>query len=127
MDYSKCKKRLGVNEKFTSFIFLFLLAKYFERSIRKSFYSRRAIKVNLDENLAGKNPNPTDKGAYQIATLTWILTYEKGNGRNTKGIQDTFYKLLSDAYQDKAPSLGFVPLKGDILEKSRDAVKKIGR
>ena len=77
--------------------------------------------------MAGKNPNPTAKGAYPIATLTWILAYEKGNGRNTKAIQDTFDKLLSDDYQDKAPPLGFVPLKGYILAKSRAAVKKIGR
>jgi len=83
--------------------------------------------INLDENLAGKNPNPTAKGAYPIATLTWILAYETGNGRNTKAIQDTFYKLLSDEYQSKAPALGFVPLKGEILKKSRAAVKKIGR
>ncbi len=83
--------------------------------------------INLDENLAGKNPNPTAKGAYPIATLTWILAYETGNGRNTKAIQDTFYKLLSDEYQGKAPALGFVPLKGDILKKSRSAIKKIGR
>ena len=83
--------------------------------------------INLDENLAGKNPNPTAKGAYPIATLTWILAYEKGNCRNTNAIQDTFYKLLSDEYQDKASALGFVPLKGEILKKSRAAVKKIGR
>ena len=83
--------------------------------------------INLDENLAGKNPNPTAKGAYPIATLTWILAYEKGNGRNTKAIQDTFYKLLSDEYQSKAPALGFVPLKGEILKKSIDAVGRIGR
>ncbi|ABV50423.1 ABC-type phosphate transport system, periplasmic component [Prochlorococcus marinus str. MIT 9215] len=83
--------------------------------------------ITLDKNLAGKNPNPTAKGAYPIATLTWILAYETGNGRNTKAIQDTFYKLLSDEYQDKAPPLGFVPLKGDILEKSRSAIKKIDR
>jgi len=83
--------------------------------------------INLDENLAGKNPNPTAKGAYPIATLTWILAYETGNGRNTKAIQDTFYKLLSGEYQSKAPALGFVPLKGDILEKSRAAVKRIGK
>ncbi len=82
--------------------------------------------INLDENLASKNPNPTAKGAYPIATLTWILAYETGNGRNTKAIQNTFYKLLSE-YQDKASPLGFVPLKDDILEKSRAAVKKIGR
>jgi phosphate transport system substrate-binding protein len=35
--------------------------------------------------------------------------------------------LLSDQYQDKAPSLGFVPLKGDILEKARGAVERIGK
>ena len=89
-----------------------------------------AIALNgiiLDKNLAGKNPNPTAKGAYPIATLTWILAYEKGNGRNTKAIQDTFYKLLSDEYQSKAPALGFVPLKGEILKKSIDAVGRIGR
>ena len=83
--------------------------------------------IRLDENLAGINPNPKAKGAYPIATLTWILAYEKGNGRNTKAIQDTFYKLLSDEYQSKAPALGFVPLKGEILKKSMDAVGRIGR
>jgi len=83
--------------------------------------------INLDENLAGKNPNPTAKGAYPIATLTWILAYEEGNGRNTKAIKEAFNTLLSDEYQDKAPSLGFVPLKGEILEKSRAAVKRIGK
>jgi len=82
--------------------------------------------ITLDENLAGKNPNPTAKGAYPIASLTWILAYEKGNGRNTKAIKQAFNTLLSDEYQDKAPSLGFVPLKGNILLKSRAAVEKIG-
>jgi phosphate transport system substrate-binding protein len=83
--------------------------------------------ITLDENLAGKNPNPTAKGAYPIASLTWILAYEKGNGRNTKAIKKSLSTLLSDEYQDKAPTLGFVPLKGDILDKSRAAVNKIGR
>ena len=83
--------------------------------------------ISLDENLAGNNPNPKAKGAYPIATLTWILAYETGNGKNTKAIQDMFYKLLSDEYQSKAPALGFVPLKGEILKKSIDAVGRIGR
>jgi len=34
---------------------------------------------------------------------------------------------LSEEYQDKAPKLGFVPLKGEILEKARDAVNKISK
>ena len=83
--------------------------------------------ITLDQNLAGKNPNPTAKGAYPIASLTWILAYEEGNGRNTKAIKTSLSRLLSDEYQDKAPKLGFVPLKGEILGKARDAVEKIGK
>ena len=113
MDYSKCRKGLGINEKHIS-------CKVFI-SISWALNG-----ITLDENLAGKNPNPTAKGAYHIASLTWILAYEKGNGRKTKAIKQAFNTLLSHEYQDKAPSLGFVPLKGDILEKSRAAVEKIG-
>ena len=83
--------------------------------------------IKLDENLAGINSNPRSKGAYPIATLTWILAYETGNGRNTKSIQESFLYLLSDKAQSKAPSLGFVPLKGDILTKSRNAVRRIAK
>ncbi|BCV08266.1 MAG: phosphate-binding protein [uncultured marine virus] len=83
--------------------------------------------IDLDENLAGTNPNPEAEGAYPIATLTWILAYETGNGKNTDAIKTALSTLLSDEYQDKAPKLGFVPLKGDILEKSRAAVERIGK
>ena len=83
--------------------------------------------IKLDTNLAGKNPNPQAKGAYPISTLTWILAYENGNGRNTKAIKASINYLLSDKAQAKAPALGFVPLKGDILFKSRSAVMRIGQ
>ena len=83
--------------------------------------------ITLDENLAGTNPNPEVEGAYPIATLTWILAYETGNGKNTDVIKTTLSTLLSDEYQDKAGKLGFVPLKGEILEKARAAVDKIGK
>ena len=82
--------------------------------------------IRLDRNLAGKNPNPTARGAYPIATLTWILAYEAGNGSKTRAIQESLNYLLSDKAQNKAPTLGFVPLKGDILNKARAAVKRIG-
>jgi len=81
--------------------------------------------ITLDENLAGTNPNPSAKGAYPIATLTWVLAYETGNGNKTEAVKDTFRKLLSTEYQEKASVLGYVPLRGDILEKSRAAVERI--
>ena len=81
--------------------------------------------ISLDENLAGTDPNPTAEGAYPIATLTWVLAYETGNGRKTEAVKETLSKLLSTEYQEKASVLGYVPLRGDILQKARDAVEKI--
>ena len=83
--------------------------------------------ITLDENLAGTNPNPSAEGAYPIATLTWVLAYETGNGNKTEAVKDTFRTLLSTEYQEKASVLGYVPLRGDILEKSRAAVQRIGK
>ena len=82
--------------------------------------------ITLDENLAGTDPNPAAEGAYPIATLTWVLAYETGNGRKTEAIKTTLSTLLSENYQEKASVLGYVPLRGDILQKSRDAVERIG-
>ena len=81
--------------------------------------------ITLDENLAGTDPNPEAEGAYPIATLTWVLAYETGNGKKTEAVKDTFRTLLSTEYQEKASVLGYVPLRGDILEKSRAAVELI--
>jgi len=83
--------------------------------------------ITLDENLAGTDPNPEAEGAYPIATLTWVLAYETGNGRKTEAVKETLSTLLSTEYQEKASVLGYVPLRGDILQKSRDAVERIGK
>ena len=83
--------------------------------------------ITLDKDLAGKNPNPTAKGAYPIATLTWVLAYKTGNGGKAKVVQDAFNYMLSSKAQNVAPSLGFVPLKGEILAKAKAAVSKIGQ
>ena len=83
--------------------------------------------ITLDENLAGTDPNPAAEGAYPIATLTWVLAYETGNGNKTEAIKTTLSTLLSENYQEKASVLGYVPLRGDILAKSRAAVDRIGK
>ena len=83
--------------------------------------------ITLDQDLAGTNPNPSAKGAYPIATLTWVLAYKTGNRNDAAVVERAFNYLLSDAAQDKAPSLGFVHLKGEILSKAKAAVTKIGK
>ena len=83
--------------------------------------------ITLDKDLAGTNPNPSAKGAYPIATLTWVLAYRTGNGNKTESVKAALNYMLSDAAQKKAPSLGFVPLKGNILAKAKAAVNKVGQ
>ena len=82
--------------------------------------------ITLDQDLAGTNPNPSAKGAYPIATLTWLLAYKTGNGNKTETLKEAFSHMLSDTSQSSAIELGFVPLKGDIIEKSRAAVEMVG-
>ena len=81
--------------------------------------------IELDEHLAGSNPNPEAAGAYPIATLTWVLAYERGNGPDVATIKEVFNFMLSEEAQNVAPRLGFVPLRGDILTKSKASVNKI--
>lgn len=83
--------------------------------------------ISLDKDLAGNNPNPAAKSAYPIATLTWVLAYKTGNGANASAVKEAFNYMLSNSAQNNAPSLGFVPLKGTILNKARAAVNQIGQ
>jgi len=83
--------------------------------------------IKLDVNLAGENPNPSTSGAYPISTLTWILAYKNGNGAKTGDIQKALNYALTGKAQLLADDLGYVPLSGSILNKSRIAVKQIGK
>ena len=83
--------------------------------------------IKLDANLAGENPNPSASGAYPISTLTWILAYKTGNGAKTGDIHQALNYALSSKAQLLADDLGYVPLAGSILNKSRIAVKRIGQ
>ena len=81
--------------------------------------------IELDQHLAGSNPNPSAAGAYPIATLTWVLAYAEGNGAKAEAVRNVFNYMLEDSTQEGAAALGFVPLRGSILEKSRTAVAGI--
>ncbi|SBO42772.1 phosphate ABC transporter substrate-binding protein PstS [Cyanobium sp. NIES-981] len=81
--------------------------------------------IKLDGNLAGENPNPAGADSYPISTLTWILAYQKGNGAKAGEIRKAMTHLLGPA-QSRADDLGYVPLKGNILNAAKKAVGRIG-
>lgn len=81
--------------------------------------------IVLDKNLAGQDPNPAAKGAYPIATLTYLLAYKTGNGSKTDAIKETLNYILSDKAQALADDLGYVSLKDAIQAKAQAAVNQI--
>ena len=83
--------------------------------------------IKLDANLAGENPNPAGANAYPISTLTWVLAYRTGNGNKTDDIRNALNYALSSKAQSIADDLGYVPLSGSILNRSRIAVKRISQ
>jgi len=83
--------------------------------------------IKLDANLAGEDPNPSGAAAYPISTLTWILAYKNGNGAKASDIRAAINYALSGKAQGIADDLGYVPLSGSILNRSRLAVNRIGQ
>lgn len=82
--------------------------------------------IKLDGMLAGEDANPAGAGSYPISTLTWILAYQKGNGAKAPAIRTAMLHLLGPQAQGQAAGLGYVPLKGKILQQAKAAVAKIG-
>jgi phosphate transport system substrate-binding protein len=82
--------------------------------------------IKLDANLAGEDPNPAGAESYPITTLTWILAYQSGNGIKAGELRAAFKYMLGNKAQGLADNLGYVPLRGDILNKAKAAVLKIG-
>lgn len=83
--------------------------------------------ITLDSNLAGENFNPSGSASYPISTLTWILAYREDNGSKTDELKKAFNYILSSKAQLIADDLGYVPLSGSTLNKSRLAVLRISK
>jgi phosphate transport system substrate-binding protein len=84
--------------------------------------------IKLDPvTLAGEDPNPAGAQAYPISTLTWIIAYKSGYAPGkAQAVRDAINYALSTKAQSLADDLGYVPLAGSILNKSRIKVKQIG-
>ena len=84
--------------------------------------------IKLDPvTLAGEDPNPAGAQAYPISTLTWILAYKSGYAPGkAQAVRDAINYALSSKAQSLADDLGYVPLAGSILNRSRIKVQQIG-
>jgi phosphate transport system substrate-binding protein len=82
--------------------------------------------VVLDERLGGEDCNPAGADSFPIVAFTWILAYQSGQGAEKAEAMRTFLTwALQDGPQATAAELGFVPIKGDVLQRALAEIEKI--
>jgi phosphate transport system substrate-binding protein len=82
--------------------------------------------VALDERLGGEDCNPAGADSFPIVAFTWILAYQGGYGAEKAEAMRTFLTwALQDGPQATAAELGYVPLKGDVLNRALAEIEKI--
>jgi len=79
--------------------------------------------IVLDDQLRGADANPAGANAYPIVSLTWILAYPEYEKNDA--VKETLRWMLSPTQQQKADSLGYVPLPEDLRQKALTAVDSL--
>ena len=75
-------------------------------------------KIVLDDQLRGADPNPAGENSYPIVSLTWILAYPEYSKNDN--VKDMLRYMLTPTQQQKADSLGYVPLPEELRQKVPD-------
>ena len=101
-----------------------LSGEFLKPSIESGIKSLESIAI--EEKLTIQSPNPRDKGAYPISTLTWIWVYKSGYGKKLDNIKSTLNFLLSEEANTKALKMGFIPLNKKLQALAITAIKDIG-
>jgi len=76
--------------------------------------------IVLDDQLRGADANPAGANAYPIVSLTWILAYPEYE-KNAE-VKEMLRYMLTPTQQQKADSLGYVPLPEGLRQKALAAV-----
>ena len=79
--------------------------------------------IVLDDQLRGADANPAGANAYPIVSLTWILAYPEYEKNDD--VKDMLRWMLTPTQQQKADSLGYVPLPESLRQKALAAVETL--
>ena len=80
-------------------------------------------KIVLDDQLRGADANPAGENSYPIVSLTWILAYPEYSKNDN--VKDMLRYMLTPTQQQKADSLGYVPLPEELRQKALTAVETL--
>jgi len=69
--------------------------------------------------------NADGKGAYPIASFTWLLLWQNPTDKERGRIMSDFVQWAITDGQKDAPALGYAPLPAGVVEKEKAALAKI--
>ncbi len=74
------------------------------------------VSIRLDQRLLGTNPDPPE--GYPIVNFSWMLLPARGLGLRIAPLKTSLQYVLSQAGQDDAERLGYVPLPAGLRERA---------
>jgi phosphate transport system substrate-binding protein len=84
--------------------------------VRPDAAAQALASIELDQRLLGSNPDPAE--GYPIVNFSWMLLPARGLGPRIAPLKTTLEFILSQAGQDDAERLGYVPLPGPLRQRA---------
>jgi phosphate transport system substrate-binding protein len=81
------------------------------------------LEIKLNQNLLGANPSPSR--GYPIVSLNWMLVPRRGLNQRAEAVRTSLRYILSQAGQDDAELLGYVPMPVDLRERALRKLSEI--
>ena len=95
----------------------------------KGVAGRKALEgAKIPDDLQIKVTDPDDKGAYPIATYTWVLCrkkYPAAQAHEVEQLKAVLRFSLEDHQQETAATLGYLRLPDDVIKRVSAALEKI--
>jgi len=84
-----------------------------------------AAGVAMPDDFRVSITNADGKGAYPIASFTWLLLWQNPTDKERGRIMSDFVQWAITDGQKDAPALGYAPLPAGVVEKEKAALAKI--
>jgi phosphate transport system substrate-binding protein len=81
--------------------------------------------ANMPEDFRVSITNAPGKGAYPIASLTWILLFQNPSDKERGRVMVDFMKWALTEGQRSAATLGYAPLPKEVIDREMQALQKI--
>ena len=101
------------------------VGEYVRASLDSVTAAAASAAANMPSDFRVSITNPPGKGAYPIASFTWILLYQNPSDKERSRAMVDFMKWALADGQKAAPPLNYAPLPKEVIDQEMQALQKI--